>query len=156
MNSNPEPLALDGCQPSRLVDAANLTAAGVVAVSMGTIALVCAIMLSDASILLLGFSTMAIGVLLLIRGWLRIRRHIQGIRDVVGAGASIPATQYVPLGRWKRGVLAGALLMIGALILLEGILLMVRVQQFGVEITLMGIALTAIGLLGLVSISRGG
>jgi len=138
-----------------LLDAANLIAAGIATALMGVVAVVGAIAWSDASVLLLGLSTLAIGLALVIQGWLRIRRFARTFPDDVSARASPIVPHSAPLERWKRTVLTGAFLLPGIQFICVGVFLIAGVQQFGVEILLLGSAFTAIGLRGFMSLLAG-
>lgn len=140
---------------NQLLDAANLIAAGIAVASMGIIAVVGAIAWSDASILLLGLSTLVIGLAFVVQGWFRVRRFARALPDVATACASPVITLNAPLERWMKTLLAGAFVLAGVMFLSAGVFLMTEAEPSGIGILLLGGVFTAFGLRGLLIAARG-
>ncbi|MDQ1372459.1 MAG: hypothetical protein QG582_1375 [Candidatus Thermoplasmatota archaeon] len=122
---------------------------------MGTLAFVAGIALTDAAALIMAFAAMAVGIGFLVQGWLRIRRFTLAHPEVVSACASPAVTHTAPIERWKRTLLAVAFMLAGVLFLSGGAFLMADAEPYSVEILLLGIVFTVIGLSGLlVSVRR--
>jgi len=140
--------------PNSFNHATQLQLTGIAATFLGTAAVLVAIMLSDASVLLLGMSTLAIGETCIIWGWARLTRLARTFPQVVQMFPPVAESQLSPLGRQSRAVLASVLMLIGLSVLSAGLYLIVSVQQFGVPVTLLGAVLLITGLQGIKSLVR--
>jgi hypothetical protein len=140
---------------NHLLDAANLIAAGIAVALMGAIAVAGALVWLDASILILGLSTLVIGLAFVIQGWLRVRKLARVLPEIASSCASPTITRNAPLERWKRTLLAGAFVIAGVLFLSAGVFLMTEAEPSGIGILLLGGVFMALGLLGLLVAARG-